>query len=152
DPVATLAAFRNLWYHTGDLARCDDNGHYYFVDRKADYIRHKGRSVSSFLVEATVSSHPAVLQCAAFGVEAELSSEAEIKVDVVLHPGAELTPEDLCRHVNDNAPYFAVPRYVEFVQELPQTPNGRVRKFELRARGLTEATWDRDGSGFVVER
>lgn len=152
DPAATLAAFRNLWYHTGDLARCDDKGHYYFVDRKADYIRHKGRSISSFQIEATVNAHPAVLQSAAFGIEAELSSEAEIKVDAVLQPGAELTPEDLCRHVNDNAPYFAVPRYVEFVDELPLTPNGRVRKFELRARGVTDATWDRNDSDFVVER
>jgi len=152
DPVATLATFRNLWYHTGDLARCDENGHYYFVDRKADYIRHKGRSISSFQIEATVNAHPAVMQSAAFGVEAELSSEAEIKVDVVLQPGAELTAEELCRHVNDNAPYFAVPRYVEFVAELPQTPNGRVRKFELRRRGVTEATWDRNDSDFAIVR
>ncbi|MCC7078578.1 MAG: AMP-binding protein [Acidimicrobiia bacterium] len=152
NPEATLAAFRNLWYHTGDLARCDENGHYYFVDRKADYIRHKGRSVSSFAVEATVNSHPAVLQSAAFGVTAELDSEAEIKLDVVLQPDAELTAEDLCRWVNDNAPYFAVPRYVEFVSELPTTPNGRVRKFELRERGVTGATWDRVASGFEIER
>lgn len=152
DPEATLAAFRNLWYHTGDLARADENGHYYFVDRKADYLRHKGRSISSFAVEATINAHPAVAQCAVFGVEAELASEAEIKVDVVRQPGSELTPEELCRHVNDNAPYFAVPRYVEFVDALPTTPNGRVRKFELRARGVTEATWDRNESDFVLER
>ncbi|MBX7161245.1 MAG: AMP-binding protein [Acidimicrobiia bacterium] len=152
DPAATLAAFRNLWYHTGDLARCDDNGHYYFVDRKADYIRHKGRSISSFQVEATVNAHPDVVQSAAFGIEAELESEAEIKVDVVLAPGATLTPEELCRFVNEHAPYFAVPRYVEFVTELPQTPNGRVRKFELRARGLTDGTWDRNASDFELVR
>ena len=153
DPEATLRATRNLWYHTGDLGRRNEEGEYFFFDRKADYIRYKGRSVSSFAVEAAVTAHPAVAECAAFGVtSAELESEAEIKVDVVLQPGARVEPEELARFVNDNAPYFFVPRYIEIVPELPHTPTGRVQKYLVRRRGVTDATWDRDAVSFVVER
>lgn len=153
DPEATSAAFRNLWYHTGDLARRDEDGEFFFFDRKADYIRYKGRNVSSFAVEAAVNAHPAVAHCAAYGVRsAELDVEAEIKVDVVLKPGVTLHPEELATFVNETAPYFFVPRYIEFVDQLPQTPTGRVRKFALRERGVGDRTWDRDAAGFVVKR
>ncbi|MBI4514256.1 MAG: AMP-binding protein [Deltaproteobacteria bacterium] len=153
DPEATAAAFRNLWYHTGDLGRKDEDGEFFFFDRKADYIRYKGRNVSSFAVEAAVNAHPAVAQAAAYGVKAaELEAEAEIKVDVVLKPDANLSPEELAAFVNDNAPYFFVPRYIEFVAQLPQTPTGRVRKFALRQRGAGDRAWDRDAAGFVVKR
>ena len=88
DAEATLRAGRNLWYHTGDLGRRNEEGEYFFFDRKADYIRYKGRSMSSFEVEAAVTAHPAVAECAAYGVtSAELESEAEIKVDVVAQAG-----------------------------------------------------------------
>jgi crotonobetaine/carnitine-CoA ligase len=153
NPEATLASFRNLWYHTGDLGRRDEDGDWFFVDRKADFMRYKGRNVSSFAVEATVGAHPAVLECAAHGVaSAELESEAEIKVCVVLQPGQELSPEALVRFVNENAPHFFVPRYVEFVDELPHTPTGRVQKYKLRERGLTPGTWDRVSAGVKIER
>ncbi len=153
NPEATAHAFRNLWYHTGDLGREDEDGDYFFVDRKADYIRYKGRSVSSFAVEATVNTHPAVAESAAHGVtSAELDSEAEIKVVVVLKEGEALRPADLAAFVNENAPYFFVPRYIEFAATLPRTPTGRVQKFKLRERGVTEATWDRVRAGFEVKR
>jgi crotonobetaine/carnitine-CoA ligase len=153
DPEATLRAFRNLWYHTGDLGRRDEDGETFFVDRKADFIRYKGRNISSFAVEAAVAAHPAVAQVAAHGItSAELEAEAELKVVVVLDAGAEVTPEELARFVNDNAPYFFVPRYIEIVDELPHTPTGRVRKFELRKRGVTAQTWDARTAGFEVVR
>ncbi len=94
-----------------------------------------------------------MLECAVHGVtSAELESEAEIKVCVVLREGEELQPEVLVRFVNENAPYFFVPRYVEFVDELPHTPTGRVQKFKLRERGLTPETWDRVRAGVNLER
>jgi crotonobetaine/carnitine-CoA ligase len=152
-PEATLRAFRNLWYHTGDLGRRDEDGDWFFVDRKADFIRYKGRNVSSFEIEAAVAAHPAVAECAAHGVRsAELEHEAEIKVCVVRRPGAAVSPEELARFVNENAPYFFVPRYIEFLDELPHTPTGRVQKFRLRERGVTPATWDREQAGFRVVR
>ena len=153
DAEATMRAVRNLWYHTGDLGRRNAEGEYFFFDRKADYMRYKGRSVSSFAVEAAVTAHAAVAECAAYGVtSAELESEAEIKVDVVLRPGAHVKPDELARFVNNSAPYFLVPRYIELVAELPHTPTGRVQKYLVRRRGVTDATWDREAVGFVVER
>jgi crotonobetaine/carnitine-CoA ligase len=150
---ATVSAWRNLWYHTGDLARRDAGGSYYFVDRKKDFIRFKGRNISSFQVEAAFSAHPAVQQCAAHAVVSEeLAAEAEIKVCAVLKPGARATPEELCRFVSDTAPYFFVPRYVELMSELPQTPTGRVQKYKLRERGVTPETWDARKAGFEVKR
>jgi crotonobetaine/carnitine-CoA ligase len=153
DPAATVSAWRNLWYHTGDLARRDASGNYFFVDRKKDFIRFKGRNISSFQVEAAFSAHPAVQQCGAHAVASEqLAAEAEMKVCVVLKPGARATPEALCRFVNETAPYFFVPRYVELLAELPQTPTGRVQKYKLRERGVTPETWDARRAGFEVVR
>jgi crotonobetaine/carnitine-CoA ligase len=153
DDAATVRAWRNLWYHTGDLGRRDEDGDYFFVDRKADFIRYKGRNVSSFAVEMAVRGHPAVADCAAHGVTSdELEAEAEIKVVVVLKAGQTLEAADLARFINENAPYFFVPRYIEFADELPATPTGRVQKFKLRERGVTENTWDARKAGFVVKR
>jgi crotonobetaine/carnitine-CoA ligase len=153
DAEATVRAWRNLWYHTGDLARRDAGGNFYFVDRKKDFIRFKGRNISSFQVEAAFAAHPAVQQCAAHAVPSEeLAAEAEMKVCVVLKPGASATPATLCRFVNDTAPYFFVPRYVELMSELPQTPTGRVQKYKLRERGVTPETWDARKAGFEVVR
>ncbi len=151
--AATVCSWRNLWYHSGDLVRCDEDGEYFFVDRKADFIRYKGRNLSSFAVEAAVSAHPAVALAAAHGVTAdELESEAEMKVCVVLQPGQQLSADELARFVNENAPYFFVPRYVEFLDALPQTPTGRVQKYKLRERGVTPETWDARAAGFEVTR
>jgi crotonobetaine/carnitine-CoA ligase len=153
NPEATVEAWRNLWYHTGDLGRSDEEGHFFFVDRKADFIRYKGRNLSSFAVEAAVGAHPAVAQCAAHGVAApELASEAELKVCIVRRPGHEVSAEEIARFVNENAPYFFVPRYVEFLDALPQTPTGRVQKYKLRERGVTRETWDARTAGFQVRR
>jgi crotonobetaine/carnitine-CoA ligase len=152
-PEATLSAYRNLWYHTGDLGRRDADGEYFFVDRKSDFMRYKGRNVSSFAVEAAVSAHPAVKEVAAHGVVSkELASEAEIKIVVVRKAGEDVAPEALARFVNDNAPHFFVPRYIEFVDELPHTPTGRVQKYRLRQRGVTPATWDAQAAGFIIQR
>ena len=153
NPEATVRAFRNLWYHTGDLGRQDDEGNYYFVDRKQDFIRFKGRNISSFGVEAAISAHPSVMQCAVHGVTAEeLDAEAELKACIVLKPDASASAEEICRFVNDTAPYFFVPRYVQFFDSLPQTPTNRVQKFLLRERGLTPETWDGRAAGFEIRR
>ena len=153
NPEATVRAWRNLWYHTGDLMRRDEDGEFFFVDRKADFIRYKGRNISSFAVEAAVGAHPAVLQCAVHGVVSEeLEAEAELKACVVCKPGESLDAATLARFVNDNAPYFFVPRYIEFVETLPATPTGRVQKYKLRERGVTADTWDARAEGFEIRR
>ncbi|HVW30906.1 MAG TPA: AMP-binding protein, partial [Acidimicrobiia bacterium] len=152
-PDDTLAAFADLWYHSGDLGRRNAGGELFFVDRAADYMRHKGRNVSSFEVERVFLAHPAVAEAAAHGVPAEeLASEDEIKVCVVVRPGETVTEAELARFVNDRAPYYFVPRYIELVGELPHTPTERVQKFLLRQRGITAGTWDRHAAGFTVTR
>jgi carnitine-CoA ligase len=152
-PEATLEAFRNLWYHTGDLGRADEDGQFFFVDRKKDYIRFKGRSVSSFAVEAAVRAHPEVSEVAAFGVTTgELASEGEVMVAVVREEGATVTEEEIARFVNDTAPYFFVPRFIEFVDEIPHTPTGKVQKYVLRDKGASPRAWDRDAAGFELRR
>ena len=83
---------------------------------------------------------------------AELEAEAEVKACIVLKPGASATAEEIARFVNDTAPYFFVPRYFEFVDQLPSTPTGRVQKFKLRERGVTPNTWDGVAAGFEVRR
>ena len=150
-PEETLEAFRNLWFHTGDLAKKDADGYFYFVDRKKDALRRRGENISSFEVERAVNSHPSVLESAAVAVPSEVG-EDEVKICVVLKPGATLTPEELIRHCNDRMPYFAVPRYVEFMESLPKTPTDRVEKYKLKQVGITVNTWDREKAGVQVTR
>jgi len=147
----TLAAFRNLWFHTGDLGRVDDDGFLYFVDRKKDCLRRRGENISSFEMEQTLRGHPAIRDGAVHAVPSEMS-EDDVKVTVVLQPGAALTEEELCRWMADRVPYFAIPRYIEFRDDLPRNPVARVLKYQLRAEGVTPATWDRDRAGVTFER
>ena len=150
-PDKTLESFRNLWFHTGDLAKRDEDGYFYFVDRKKDALRRRGENISSFEVERAINTHPKVLESAAVAVKSELS-EDEVKICVVLKPGETLTPEELIVYAKDRMPYFAVPRFVEFMESLPKTPTERVQKYVLKQAGVTANTWDREKAGVKVER
>jgi crotonobetaine/carnitine-CoA ligase len=150
-PEATLAVLRNLWFHTGDLGRVDDDGYLYFVDRKKDYLRRRGENISSFEMERTLHGHEAVQDVAVHSVPSE-QGEDEVKVTIVLHPGVAVTEEELCAWCVDKVPYFAVPRYIELRAELPRNPVGRVLKYQLRDEGVTDSTWDREAAGFTFER
>ncbi|MCC7516499.1 MAG: AMP-binding protein [Pseudomonadales bacterium] len=153
NPEATAKAYHGDWYRTGDLGVRDADGDFFFVDRKSDYIRDKGRNISSLQVEHAVMQHPAVQAVACFGIPSEhIQSEAELKIDVVLKPDATVTAEELARFVNDNAPYFFVPRYIEFVDELPMTPTNKVQKYKLREKGLSGNVWDRTKTDFKLKK
>lgn len=142
-PDETIAAFRNLWFHTGDRGVADAEGWFVFIDRMKDCIRRRGENISSFEVEQVVNTHEAVLESAAFGVPSELTEE-EVMVAVVLRPGSSLDPVDLIAHCREGMAHFAVPRYVRLMEELPKTPSQRVQKYLLRQEGLTADTWDRE--------
>jgi crotonobetaine/carnitine-CoA ligase len=150
-PEKTLEAFRNLWFHTGDLARKDEDGYFYFVDRKKDALRRRGENISSFEVERAINTHPKVLESAAVAVQSELA-EDEVKICVVLKRGEILAPEELIEWANERMPYFAVPRYVEFMESLPKTPTERVEKYKLKQAGITANTWDREKAGYKLKR
>ncbi|MGD0229162.1 MAG: AMP-binding protein [Syntrophorhabdales bacterium] len=150
-PDKTLETFRNLWFHTGDLGKRDEDGYLYFVDRKKDALRRRGENISSFEVERAINTHPKVLESAAVAVKSELA-EDEVKICVVLKPGETLTPEELIEYANERMPYFAVPRYVEFMDSLPKTPTERVQKYLLKEAGVTANTWDREKAGIQIAR
>jgi carnitine-CoA ligase len=140
-PEKTVEAWRNLWFHTGDRVVRQADGYFRFVDRLKDAIRRRGENISSFEVEQVLLSHPAVANAAVFPVRSALA-EDEVMAALVLHTGQVLAPADLIAYCVPRLPYFAVPRYLEFVPELPVTENGKVQKYKLRERGVTADTWD----------
>jgi carnitine-CoA ligase len=144
-PEQTAQAWRNLWFHTGDRVVRRPDGYFRFVDRLKDAIRRRGENISSFEVEQILLSHPAVANAAAFPVRSQLA-EDEVMATVILQPGQQLTEAELIAFCEPRLPYFAVPRYLEFVRELPTTESGKVQKYKLRERGVTETTWDRQAS------
>ena len=146
-----LAAFRSLWFHSGDRGHKDEAGYLHFHDRMKDAIRRRGENISSFEVERIVNKHADVAETAAIAVAAEVG-EDEVKVVVVRNPGAALTEEALLRHCVAEMPYFMVPRFIEFRADLPRTPTQKVRKVALRADGIAPATWVREAAGFEVTR
>jgi len=153
NPEATAAAFEGEWYKTGDMLRCNDEAFYFFSDRKKDAVRYKGRNISTFEVEMAARRNLAIADCAAFGVQSEeLESEQEVMLEVILKPGQTLQAVELAQFINDNAPYFFVPRYIQFVDSLPYTPTNKVQKFLLRERGITATTWDARVAGFKAQR
>jgi crotonobetaine/carnitine-CoA ligase len=153
EPQRTLDSCHDLWYHTGDMAIKDEAGVFHFADRKKDYVRYKGRNISNFEVEAVIYKHAGVADVAAFGVQSEeLDSEQELAICVVAKAGVVIAPLELATFINEHAPYYFVPRYIEFVAELPRNAHGRTLKNELRARGISPTAWDRDRSGFKARR
>ncbi len=153
DPDATAAAFDGEWLKTGDMLRRDADNNYFFVDRKKDAVRYKGRNISTYEVEAVARSHPAIADCAAFGIpSSELESEDELKLNVVFKKGASASEEELAQFINDRAPHFFVPRYIELVDSLPYTPTNKVQKYQLREIGITAQTWDLQQSNYQVQR
>jgi crotonobetaine/carnitine-CoA ligase len=154
NPEATANAFTpDGWYKMGDLGRRDADGDYFFVDRKKDAVRYAGRNISTMEVESAIRKHSAIHDVAVFGIRStELADESELAAHVVLKPGETVKAEELARYINDNAPYYFVPRYMEFVTALPYTPTNKVQKYVLRERGVTAATWDARKAGFKATR
>lgn len=147
----THKLMRNMWFHTGDVGKFDDDGFFYFVDRKKDYLRRRGENISSFEMEAAFAVHPALSEVAVHAVPSD-KGEDDVKVTAVLHEGVELSQEDLFRWAADAVPYYALPRYIEFRTSLPKNPQGRVLKYLLRDEGKTANTWDLDDTDIKVAK
>jgi crotonobetaine/carnitine-CoA ligase len=146
-PEKTVETWRDLWFRTGDGLRRDADGWYYFVDRVKDALRRRGENISSFEVEAGVRSHPAVVDCAVVGVRAdEAAGEDEVMAFVILGEGEHVEPAEIARWAEDKLPAFMVPRYIEFVTQFPLTPSEKVKKKELRERGVGPQSWDREAA------
>ena len=144
-PEKTVSDFRNLWFHTGDLCRMDEDGYIFFMDRVKDYIRRRGENISSFEVENLISTHPSIEESAAIAVKLDEQgrhSEDELMIVIVLKENMTLEPTDLIEFLQPIMPKFMIPRFVRFRDSLPKTPTNRVQKVKLRDEGVTKDTWD----------
>jgi carnitine-CoA ligase len=150
DADATARVWRNGWFHTGDVFARTDDGDFYLVDRVKDSIRRRGENVSAAEVETEMLSHPDVTEAGAIAVPAEL--DEEILAYAVIRPESGLEPAGLHEHLVDRLPYFAVPRYIAFVDSLPRNPALRVDKPQLRELGIPPTAWDREAAGVVIQR
>ncbi|MDT8860254.1 ATP-dependent acyl-CoA ligase [Alkalihalobacillus sp. MEB130] len=148
---ATVKAWQNLWFHTGDTGRLDEDGYLYFIDRKKDVVRRRGENISSYEVERVINEHPQVLESAIIGVPSELSEE-EVLAVVILKDGEKQLPEELLHFCQSRLAHFAVPRYIRYVKELPRNTSQRVEKYKLRSEGITSDTWDREQVGYQVKQ
>lgn len=150
-PEATAAATRNLWLHSGDAARLDEESWIYFEGRLKDSIRRGGENVSAFELEAIAGTHNAVEECAALAIPSEVG-EDEIKLCIVRNGAAALDFVEFHAFCRRKMPKYMVPRYLEIVPELPKTGTGKVEKVKLQKLGLTAGTWDAASGGYVKAR
>jgi long-chain acyl-CoA synthetase len=131
-PEATEEAMRGGWFHSGDMARTDEDGYFYIVDRKKDLIIRGGYNVYPREVEEVLYEHPKIREAAVVGVPHDEWGE-EIGAAVVLMEGEELDPEEVSAYVKDRIAAYKYPRLVWFLDELPKGPTGKILKREIEA-------------------
>lgn len=148
---ATVRAWRNGWFHTGDGFRCDADGNYFFVDRMKDAIRRRGENISSFEVEVEIMAHPDIRECAVVAVPNEMS-EDDVLAIVAPAPSRSIDPVELLDFLRPRLAHFMLPRYIRVLSELPRTPTQKVEKYLLRQQGVAEGTWDREKAGIKIQR
>ena len=152
-PERTVETWRNFWFHTGDAGRLDERNYLWYIDRIKDTIRRRGENISSYEVEVVLLEYPGIEEVAAVAVKAEEGGEDEVLACIVVEPGAKAPqPEALLDFCSSRMPYFAVPRYLDFLDEIPKTPSQKIQKNKLRDRGLGASVWDRESVGYVVKR
>ncbi len=146
----TVEAWRNLWFHTGDFVTRDADGYYYFIDRKKDVIRRRGENLAPYDVEQALNRHPAVFESVVVGVPSPLGEE-DVKAFVQLKPGQSVEARTLFEFCAERLPFFMVPRFIEFLDEIPKTANQKAQRYVLRQRrGGPEH--DREALGIVLRR
>jgi fatty-acyl-CoA synthase len=139
DLEKTSDAFRNGWFHTGDLGVFDADGYLTVVDRKKDMIKSGGENVASREVEEAIYRHPAVAEVAVFGIAHPQWIEA-VTAAVVLRDGADVTAEELTAFCRESLAGFKAPKHIEFVDRLPKNASGKLLKRELRTSVRTPWT------------
>jgi len=145
-PEKTVEAWRNLWFHTGDRVLREEDGSFRFVDRMKDAIRRRGENVSSYEVEQVLLAHTSIASAAVFPVRSEMAEE-EVMAAVIPASGSSIDHAELIAFCRPRLSYFAIPRFIDVVDALPTTENGKVRKHVLTERGVTASTWDREAHG-----
>lgn len=137
-----------LWFHTGDLAYKNQDGWFFYVDRKKDMIRRRGENIASLSVESIILQNDNVLEVAAYGVKTEIG-EDDVMVSVVLKPDTSMTPEELLDFCRGKMADFMIPRYINFVDDLPKNEVHRVLKAELKQAGVLLGTYDGEQQKYI---
>ena len=136
DEEKTKAAWNRDVYHTGDMAWKDEDGYYWYVGRTDDLIKSSGYRIGPFEIESVLMEHKSVLECAVTAVPDELRGQA-VKATIVLIKGVNATDElkkELQEHVKNLTAPYKYPRIIDFVDELPKTISGKIRRVEIRAK------------------
>ena len=139
DGEATAIAFRNLWFHTGDLGRLDGDGYLSFVDRRSHVIRRRSENISSIELERIVERFAPVYESAAVGVPSPLGEE-DVSLVVTLKEGAFATPAQIHAYCEGAMAQFMIPRFIRIADQFPRTETGKIAKDKLK--GLYPGTWD----------
>ena len=150
DPAATIEAWRNLWYHSGDFGYLDEEGFLHFIGRKKDSIRRRGEFISAYEVEEVLDKHPHILESAVFGVPSEYTEE-EVKAVIVLQHEGTVTPADIIEWARSRLPRYALPRFVEFANDLPITETGKLQKTGLKENWRNERTFDLEADTYLQQ-
>ena len=129
-PDATADVMRGGWFHTGDVAKVDEDGYFFIVDRKKDLIIRGGYNVYPREVEEVLYQHPAVRECAVLGIPHPELGE-EVVAAVALRPGSQVSADELRDHVKDQIAAYKYPRHVWLVDDLPKTASGKILKREI---------------------
>ena len=136
-PEANAETLRGGWLRTGDMAYMDAEGYFFIVDRKKEMIIRGGENIYPKEIDNLLFSHPGILEAAVVGVPDEIMGE-EVKAFVVLKPGETMTEEEVRQFCAENLASFKVPRFVEFIDELPKNIIGKTLKKHLKQKGLGE--------------
>jgi long-chain acyl-CoA synthetase len=137
-PDATEEVMRSGWFHTGDMAKVDEDGYFFIVDRKKDMIIRGGYNVYPREIEEVLYEHPAVREAAVIGLPHDELGE-EVGAAVALKDGADATPEELVEFVRRQVAAYKYPRQIWFVEDLPKGPTGKILKREIKAPDVEEA-------------
>lgn len=152
-PEKTVETWRNLWFHTSDAGYFDEKGRLFYADRIKDRIRRRGENISSFEIEQVINDYPEVNESAVVGIKVEgAGGEDEVKAYIVTVGGQEIDNIALLDYCSAHIPRFAVPRYIEAVEEVAKTATGKIQKEPLRQAGVTNRTWDRESVGYKIAR
>ena len=148
-PNGSRNALKNGWFHTGDLARCDDDGDFFYLGRKQDSFRRRGENVSAWEIERVLNTHPDIEESAAVGVKSEVG-EHDLKVFIKCVSGKVLSALDIIKWCEPRMPYFQIPRYIQFVDGFKKTPTQRIIKASLSID--KQDCWDLETSGYRIQR
>ena len=142
-PAKTLESMRDLWLHTGDLGRVDENGNLYFQGRKAHWLRRRGENISAYEIEAILGRHSAIAEVVVVGVPADVG-EDDIKAFIILNEGAKADPANIVDWCAGRIAAFKVPRYFEFVADFPRSITKREIERSVLKKMSNERAWDRE--------